>query len=105
MRKLILGLAVSIMAFGAAQAAGGPFANARPQHMGGQGKPVLPVFQAAPWYLYWPYDAHFQTAAPLMGTGAYYGPPGYGYGGGMPYFPAGPMNQYPGTPMPVGPHR
>jgi hypothetical protein len=24
-----------------------------------------PPFQAAPWYLYWPYDAHFQLPAPI----------------------------------------
>lgn len=49
-------------------------------------KPV-PAFQAAPWYLYWPYHAHFMTPAPL--GGAYYGPPA---AGGMvnPYFPAAP---------------
>src|SRR5687768_7584025 len=23
--------------------------------------PTLPVFMAAPWYNYWPYDGHFQT--------------------------------------------
>jgi hypothetical protein len=34
---------------------------------------TLPVYQAAPWYLYWPYDAHFMTPAPM--TGAYYAPP------------------------------
>ena len=47
----------------------------------------LPVFQAAPWYLYFPYNAHFQTPAPI--GGGYYPPPimGGGYGGGMPYFP------------------
>src|SRR5258708_6840811 len=30
-----------------------------------------PPFQAAPWYLYWPYDAHFQLPAPI---GAAYQP-------------------------------
>ena len=40
-------------------------------------KQPLPAFQAAPWYLYWPYNAHFQTPAPL--TGPYYAPP---YSGG-----------------------
>jgi hypothetical protein len=47
-------------------------------------------FLAAPWYLYWPYDAHFMTPAPVHG--AYYAPPGYGYGAypgyAQPYFPA-----------------
>jgi hypothetical protein len=49
-------------------------------------KQPLPAFQAAPWYLYWPYNAHFQTPSPL--TGPYYAPP---YSGGAlhnPYFPA-----------------
>jgi hypothetical protein len=52
-------------------------------------KQPLPAFQAAPWYLYWPYNAHFQTPAPL--TGPYYAPP---YSGGAlvnPYFPAQPV--------------
>src|SRR5262245_13425647 len=31
-----------------------------------------PPFQAAPWYLYWPYDSHFQLPAPI---GAPYYPP------------------------------
>lgn len=53
--------------------------------------PVLPVYQAAPWYLYFPYDAHFQTPAPIFGApqGAY----GLGYNG-YPFFPA-PYNPYP----------
>ena len=38
--------------------------------------PTLPVFMAAPWYLYWPYDGHFQTVAP-MASGAFYPPPAY----------------------------
>ena len=53
------------------------------------GRTPLPAFQAAPWYLYWPYNAHFQTPAPL--TGPYYAPP---YSGGAlhnPYFPAQPV--------------
>ena len=61
----------------------------------------LPTFQAAPWYLYWPYDGHFQTVAP-MASGAFYPPPAYtgnafmtgrypGYvpGAGVPNFPMG----------------
>ena len=48
----------------------------------------VPAFQAAPWYLYYPYNAHFQTPAPMFG--AYYAPPMGGMGGGMtnPYLPA-----------------
>lgn len=53
-------------------------------------KQKLPVFQAAPWYQYWPYDGHFMTPAPI--TGAFYGPPGPGNFPVNPYFPghAGP---------------
>lgn len=64
----------------------------------------LPVYQAAPWYLYWPYDAHFLTPAPV--SGAFYGPPIPGNFPINPYFPApayggyGPM---PGGPPPVSP--
>lgn len=47
----------------------------------------LPAFQAAPWYLYWPYNAHFMTPAPLQG--AYYAPPTHGGYPVNPYFPAG----------------
>lgn len=49
-------------------------------------KQSLPAFQAAPWYLYWPYNGHFQTPAPLYGQ--FYAPPGMGgYGAGAnPYF-------------------
>lgn len=50
--------------------------------------PTLPVFMAAPWYNYWPYDGHFQTVAP-MAHGLYYPPPTYT---GNPYQPG----QYPG---------
>lgn len=45
----------------------------------------LPVFQAAPWYNYWPYDGHFMTPAPV--TGAFYGPPATGNFPVNPYFP------------------
>ncbi len=84
------------------------------------GHTKLPVFQAAPWYQYWPYDGHFMTPAPV--SGAFYGPPmtgnfpvnpyfpgaqggfGYGFGG----VPGGPPTGYPGPlpqPMPVPPGR
>jgi len=60
-------------------------------------------FQAAPWYLYWPYDAHFQTPAPVFGV--YSAPPGFGPGAsyGMPFFPAQP-GYAPGSPMNVYPY-
>jgi hypothetical protein len=46
-------------------------------------------FMTYPWYVYWPYDAHFQTPAPIgaphypphMGGHAGMGP--YGFGGGF----------------------
>lgn len=60
-----------------------------------------PVFQAAPWYLYWPYDAHFLTPAPV--TGAFYGPPNPGNFPVNPFFPAphpGPFGPMPGGPFP-----
>jgi hypothetical protein len=69
----------------------------------------LPVYMAAPWYLYWPYDGHFQTVAP-MAYGAFYPPPAYtgnpfnpgAYHG---YVPGAPLPQYPVSPVgpPVGP--
>lgn len=100
MRKWILAFALAAIGLGAseAQAQMGIFrkrppnapmynqtTNNAPSRFwhGGQ---TLPVFQAAPWYLYWPYDAHFQTAAPLFGT--YYAPPMSGNFPVQPYFPA-----------------
>lgn len=78
--------------------------------------PTLPVYMAAPWYLYFPYDAHFQTAAPMPGINQAYYPgnpfigamnqpytsppfvPGYGQGYGYPGYgaPAGPVAPLPG---------
>ena len=102
MKKLIVIAAVLAGALLASDAradgcSGGPFCQ------NGKGwfgtaffKQPVPAFQAAPWYLYWPYNAHFQTPAPL--TGAYYAPP---YAGGYmvnPYFPAA------GYPVPPGAH-
>ncbi len=82
-----------------------------------QPKPKLPVFQAAPWYQYWPYDGHFLTPAPING-GAFYGPPmtgnfpvnpyfpgaqpNYGYGAGYGY-PPQPYPQAMPLPMPLPP--
>ena len=63
-----------------------------------------PTFQAAPWYLYWPYDAHFQTPAPVMAP--HYAPPGPGNFPVNPYFPApsggGYYGPIPGGPAPAG---
>ncbi|HYV36882.1 MAG TPA: hypothetical protein VE988_14330 [Gemmataceae bacterium] len=52
--------------------------------------------QLGPWYQYWPYEAHFQSPAPMgIGGGPYMMtlPPQFGQGSGMQY----------GTPVPVGP--
>jgi hypothetical protein len=47
-------------------------------------------FQAAPWYLYYPYDQHFQMPAPI--NAPYYAPQAYGSPGLNPYFaPGGPV--------------
>ena len=58
-----------------------------------QGKPLhrllfkqpLPAFQAAPWYLYWPYNSHFLMPAPPLDE--QFGAPGWGGGYVNPYFP------------------
>jgi hypothetical protein len=52
-----------------------------------------PPFQAAPWYLYWPYDAHFQLPAPI--TAQFYPPQQYG-NQLNPYFPGPAMGPGPG---------
>lgn len=65
-------------------------------------QPKLPVFQAAPWYNYWPYDGHFLTPAPI--SGPFYGPPMTGNFPVNPYFP-GPafpaQGMIPGGPPPL----
>jgi hypothetical protein len=52
-----------------------------------------PPFQAAPWYLYWPYDAHFQLPAPI--TAQFYPPQQFG-NQMNPYFPGPAMGPGPG---------
>jgi hypothetical protein len=91
MKKLLLSAAAALALAGTSSAAGGPF-SAVPGQQAHQGpiaklfgKKPLPAFQAAPWYLYWPYNSHFMTPAPL--TGAYYAPPTAGQVN--PYFPGG----------------
>jgi hypothetical protein len=58
------------------------------------------VFQAAPWYNYWPYDGHFLTPAPV--NGQFYGPPLTGNFPVNPYFP-GPAGPAGFGPIPGGP--
>jgi hypothetical protein len=64
--------------------------------------PTLPVYMAAPWYLYWPYDGHFQTIAP-MAHGLYYPPPMFTGNPFLPgqypaYVPNNPVPSYPAWP-------
>ncbi len=61
--------------------------------------PTLPVYMAAPWYLYWPYDGHFQTVAP-MASGAFYPPPAYT---GNPFLTGRYTGYVPGTAVPTFP--
>jgi hypothetical protein len=100
---IVLGVAAALgVTAGTASAVGhpcnGPFCNqaAYPKHRHtllafGGGHQPLPTYQAAPWYLYWPYDAHFQTPAPVFA--AYAPPPVYP----LPYNPYNPGFAYPGA--------
>jgi hypothetical protein len=94
MKKLFLLLAAGVLLISATPASAVGYANPlnAPSHQGSLVKRFfrpqpLPAFQAAPWYLYFPYNSHFQMAAPPMDE---QGPGGYGGGYGNPYFP----NQY-----------
>ena len=97
----------SAQAQNGARPCNGPFCN-QPRYptfgnyLFGSHQKSLPTFQAAPWYMYWPYDAHFLTPAPV--TAPFYAPPGPGNFPANPYFPSpggyyGPM---PGGPAPGG---
>lgn len=67
---------------------------------------------AAPWYLYWPYNAHFQTPAPIMGGFApppslpgYYSTPYFPqHPGASSYVPGSPLNAFPYGPQYPGAH-
>lgn len=93
MKKLVLVAALAAFAF-SGQAARADSLHANPFNGPVKGyagglfrKTPLPAFQAAPWYLYFPYNAHFQTPSPMYNA-PWYGPPGNGYGGLVnPYFP------------------
>ncbi|HEY8505698.1 MAG TPA: hypothetical protein VIL46_14030 [Gemmataceae bacterium] len=103
MRKWILTLAavLSGLAAGEARAVGGcngPFCGlGHGAAYGGSAYGPKVGFLAAPWYLYWPYDAHFQLPAPIYG--AYYPPPAYGGWYSQPFFPAQPVPYVPGSPL------
>lgn len=98
MKKLLFAAAISTLGLASAAQASGcgsPYCNGG-GFFGGRGGHGLPAFQAAPWYLYWPYNSHFMTPAPMGGYG-HYGPAS-APGGGLinPYFPAagGPTGGY-----------
>ena len=92
MKKLLFAAVLSTLGLASAAQASG--CNSPYCHGGGffgsRGSHGLPAFQAAPWYLYWPYNNHFMTPAPMQG--GYYGGAG-APGGGLanPYFPGGGM--------------
>ncbi len=90
MKKIVFVAAMSLAGLASAAQAGGcdsPFCQGNGRGMFGFGRSPMPAFQAAPWYLYWPYNQHFMTPAPI--GGAYSAPP-MGYGGLVnPYFPGG----------------
>lgn len=46
-----------------------------------------PPFQASPWYVYWPYDQHFQLPAPI--NAPYFAPQMYAHPSMNQYFPGG----------------
>jgi hypothetical protein len=111
MKKLVITAALAVAAVGLfADAASanhpGPYCATGQCNSGHRwgtffGKHPMPAFQAAPWYLYWPYNAHFQTPAPLAGP--YYAPP---YAGGQlvnPYFPSHPGLMPGAVPVPAAP--
>lgn len=83
---------------------GGPNIQHRGERIAGlfhrDTKPKLPVFQAAPWYNYWPYDGHFLTPAPV--NGQFYGPPMTGNFPVNPFFPGPGLGGF-GGPIPGGP--
>jgi hypothetical protein len=112
-RKILFvaAMALAVTAFDAGTASAqfsgswhGPFGN-QPRYptlstylFSSHSRPMLPTYQAAPWYMYWPYDAHFLTPAPV--NAPFNGPPVAGNFPVNPYFPA-PAIQY--GPMPGGP--
>ena len=86
---LVAGLAVALSSNAQAGGKADPFGykpGCNGGHVGTFQKVPVPTFMAAPWYLYWPYTAHFQTPAPMYNA-PWYGPPTSGYGGMVnPYF-------------------
>jgi len=107
MKRFFVIAAVAAIALSTGEAfAGGLRANPFNGPTAGYGgglfhKQPLPAFQAAPWYLYFPYNAHFQTPSPMYNA-PWYGPPSTGYGGMVnPYFP-NPNAGY-AAPAPVAP--
>jgi hypothetical protein len=92
MKKFFLALAAVVSLIAGANVAsangcpGGPFCQQPGPRLPFFRQTPVPAFQAAPWYLYFPYNGHFQTPAPMMGG---FTPPPAGAGMMNPYFPAG----------------
>lgn len=100
--KRFLFAAVALCVLAATASADGipsPFFQGKPKRGLFFMKHPVPAFQAAPWYLYWPYTSHFQTPAPLGGP--FYAPPYSGGGLVNPYFPTAP-HAMPAVPVPPG---
>ena len=70
--------------FGGHDGHGGHGGHGAPEGHGGLGF-FQPPFQAAPWYLYWPYDQHFQMPAPIGAP--YYAPQAFAHPMQNTYFP------------------
>jgi len=96
MKRLLVALATAfslLIASGTASAGGYanpanvPTHDSKPFHRFFFKQP-LPAFQAAPWYLYWPYNSHFMTAAPPLDGDFGPGAPGVPGGYSNPYFPS-----------------
>ncbi|MGL6076928.1 MAG: hypothetical protein ACRC8S_22460 [Fimbriiglobus sp.] len=92
MKKLFLALAAAVALMSGVNVAsangcpGGPFCQQPGPRIPFFRNTPVPAFQAAPWYMYFPYNGHFQTPAPVYG--AFYAPPMGGAGMMNPYFPA-----------------
>jgi hypothetical protein len=62
--------------------------------------------QGGPWYSYWPYEAHFQTGAPVDGCYPYWGGNSFGAAvGGAVAYPGGSTTPQQTAPAPTTPQQ